>query len=291
MLGFRKNKIEKDIEKRREGKPRISIFFEILFRKFWKISKLNLLYSLCAIPLFVALFFITGILSSRITDIISSMIIAPKAELNDYAIFFDLRLRLILIFAFTAFFGLGPITAGFSYVLRNFAREEHSWLTSDFAHHSKTNFLQALIVFVIDIILFCMIIASFTIYASFSGPLSYLKFVVLFFGLLYMMMHLYIYPLMVTFDLSLKDIYKNSALFAFAQAPKNLVLLVAMVIMHFVIPYYILLSGMTYLVLPLYIIFELIALEGISCLMTSFFTYPSIEMLIEASTRNESNEE
>ena len=92
MLGFTKSKPKKDIEKRPAGKSRISIFFEIFFRKFWSICKLNMLFSLIAIPAFVILFFITGILSASITDFITNTIIPRLGSDTDIELFKIYRL-------------------------------------------------------------------------------------------------------------------------------------------------------------------------------------------------------
>ncbi len=285
MFGFNQ-KPKKDVQKRAVGKSRISVFFEIFFRKIWRICKLNILYMLCAIPIFIALLFVVGLLSSRITDSLTPFLEESYFDIEYTKIIFDIFLRCVLSILFIVFFGAGPVTAGFSFVLRNFSREDHSWVASDFFQHTKTNFLQSIIVFVIDILVFCLLVISFLVYSSMNTPLAYAKYIVISFLILYMMMHLYIYPLMVTFSLSLKDIYKNSILLALVNMPKNMLLLIMTALIHFVIPYFLLANSVSLFAVPLYFIFEIIALVGITGFMSSFFTYPSIEMLIDASNEN-----
>ncbi len=286
MFGFYNMKPKKDVQKRPDGKSKISVFFEIFFRKIWKICRLNMLYSLCATPFFIVLLFVVGILTSRITDFFTPLLTESQSDLELTKIYFDLVLRFVFSTLFIVFFGAGPISAGFSYVLRNFSKEEHSWIASDFFQHTKANLRQAIIVFVIDIVVFCLLFTAFMVYSSISGPLSYMKYVVVFSAFLYMMIHLYIYPLMVTFNLSLKDIFKNAVIFAIAESPRNVVLIIVTALIHFVIPYYFIVNAVTVFALPLYFIFEFIGLVGITGFISSFFTYPSIEMMIDASNQN-----
>lgn len=287
MFGFHGSKPIKDVEKRPAGKSRTSVFFEIFFRKFWRICKLNLLYSIFAIPCFIVLIFTVGILSSKITNFFIPFLAEASNDLELAKVYFDLVLRAVFAILFIVFLGAGPVSAGFSYVLRNFAREDHSWVASDFLGRSRENFAQALIVFLVDIAVFCLLVISFSVYSALKTPVSYIRYVIIFFGILYAMMHLYIYPLMVTFKLSLKDIYKNSVILALANAPKNLVLLAFTAIIHLIIPYYCIGNAMTVFALPLYFILEFVMLEGITGFMSVFFTYPSIEAIINSSDKEE----
>lgn len=285
MFGFYNTKPRKDVLKRPDGKSKMSVFFEIFFRKIWKICRLSMLYSLCATPIFIILMFVVGIMTSRITDFFTPLLTESQSDLELTKIYFDLVLRVVFSTLFIVFFGAGPVSAGFSYVLRNFAKEEHAWISSDFFQHTKANLKQSIMVFIIDIAVFCLLFTAFMFYSSASGPLSYMKYVVVFSAFLYMMIHLYIYPLMVTFDLSLKDIFKNAVIFAVAESPRNVILLIITAIIHFVIPYFCIINAVTVFALPLYFIFEFIGLVGITGFMSSFFTYPSIEMLIDSSNQ------
>ena len=47
---------------------------------------------------------------------------------------------------------IGPATAGFTYVLRNFSREEHSFVWMDFFDNFKKNFKQSFIVSLLNLL-------------------------------------------------------------------------------------------------------------------------------------------
>ena len=54
---------------------------------------------------------------------------------------------------FVTIFGMGPATAGITYIMRNFAREEHAWIWSDFKDTFKSNFKQATAVYLINLVM------------------------------------------------------------------------------------------------------------------------------------------
>ena len=125
---------------------------------------------------------------------------------------------------------VGPAQAGFSYVLRNYAREEHAFIWGDFKEHAKKNFKQSLIVSLIDIAILILMGIDINIYLrsglgngflmAIAGGFLILALVI------FLMMHLYIYPMMVTFHLSVKQLYKNAFLFSILKLFPNLGILI-----------------------------------------------------------------
>ena len=53
-----------------------------------------------------------------------------------------------------------------------------------------------------------------------------------------MMMHMYIYQMMVTFELSLKDLYKNALLFTLGRLPSNIFVLLVVGAVHIALPFF-----------------------------------------------------
>lgn len=292
---FNYTKPGKGVEKRDPNKKRTAIFFEIFFRKFWSLCKANMLYVICCIPAFVIMLFVSGILTSGITDyftpFITQSFVNGPAEPSSGAVelqitLFDMVLRTFSALLFTIFLGAGPVTAGFTYILRNYAREEHVWLVSDMWQRSKSNFGQAIVVWIVDILAFVVLTVAFKFYLGLPGPMSYLACIIAFITLVYIMMHFYIYQLMVTFELKLKDLYKNSILLVFAEAPKNLAIFVIMVLIHIFVPYFGTVMGNMPLFLPVFLLLELIILIAASWFMTNFFVYSTVEKFIDAAQKN-----
>ena len=270
-------------------------FFDIFFRKFWKFIKINLLYVLVSIPTFALVFFLSGIISNSFlsmngTEEMFRSIAEQIAQASENAggadyqysvlvVTFDLFIRLIISYLFMTLWGMGPATAGITYILRKFAREEHAWLWSDFKSSFKNNFKQSLIVFVIDIVVFLLLYTAFVVYSQMTGALSMLKYFIVVIAIIYTIMHFYIYPMMVTFDLKLKDLYRNALIFALGKLPSNLFILVILLLIHVGSAFAAVVYGGNYAMLVLFVVLllEILLLQSFSAFLINFNTYPKMK--------------
>lgn len=210
--------ISKDAPK----KKGLSLFYEIFFRKFWKLIQLNLLYLLTIIPTFAVIFILSGMISNKLginTDTLSTFLSMSEADTARISITMDLMIRLFVSLFFTIFWGGGPATAGFVYILRSFVWEDSVFMASDFFRHIKSNFRQSVIVWLIDIIVFTVMCYAYFFYASMPNIMYFLKYIILVLAFFYTMLHLYLYHLLVTYKLTIGRLYKNSALFALSALP------------------------------------------------------------------------
>ncbi|MBQ7109502.1 MAG: DUF624 domain-containing protein [Clostridia bacterium] len=247
-------------------------FFEILSRKFWKIGQVNLIYSIVLIPIFL-------ILMTASTTVVGNL--AGVFGMSDEESMSAALLVGGLIFTnlFIAAWGAGPVTAGISYIMRNYSREEHAWVWTDFKDEAKSNFKQATIVFVIDLIMIFVFNAALSFYSGAEGSLGILKYVVWAIILVYTLMHFYIYPIMITFDLPLKDIYKNSLIFAMGKLPSNLFVLIVLMAVHIGLPVCTILfcgKQMPIILVIIYLL-ELVFLQGFSAYLVNFNAYPKLK--------------
>ena len=264
-------------------------FMDILGRKFWHFSKVNMLYAVALIPTFVIVFlFLSGMISNTILSKMDLMGIVSQTvegaenvqqQFNQFTVIIDLFVRFIVTILFTVFWGMGPATAGITYIMRNFAREEHAWLWSDFRDSVKSNFKQSLIVFAIDVVVFILQYVALVFYAQQTGVLGALRYVILIMGFIYTMMHLYIYPLMVTFKLSIKDIYRNSLLFALGKLPSNVLVLIIQALIHLGSIFAAIVYGGQYAILLIIIILllDVFILLSVSSLLVNFNAYPKMK--------------
>jgi len=158
---------------------------------------------------------------------------APKKK--RFFLFFDIYFRkfskiflLNLIYALVCIpiVTIGPATAALTYCLRNFAREEHADL-SDFFEQFKKNFWQGLAVGTILFFAFGLVIFGIFFYdaliktGNFFGVVGYAISLTTFFLLLFMTY--YIYMLMVTFHMTIRQLIKNSFLFSFIGLGRNII--------------------------------------------------------------------
>ena len=228
-----------------ENAPRntgIKWFAESYVRKFWKLIQLNLMYLLAILPTFAIVFLLSGVISNTLLKTQESAMagLLGMAGVDfsnpDFAGLFvslDIALRLFCAMIFTIFWGMGPVTAGLSFILRNYAREEHAWLWSDFWHNAKTNFKQGLAVYIIDTIMMIVFFYAFIFYSSAPGFMSVFKYVIAAFFAFYTVIHFYIWQMMVTYKLSLGRLIKNSAIIAIAALPHTLLVLLLLAALTF----------------------------------------------------------
>lgn len=295
----------KGVLKDEPKKRGLFMFFELLGRKFWRYVTLNLTYTLACIPaifiLFVLTSFITGnfISSENISGGIAALMGQESFNINDVdtarlVVAIDIILKSFITVLFTVLVGMGPATAGFTYVLRNFVREEHAWVWSDFWEFTFKNFKQSVVVFIIDIVALLLVYFLYMFYGSMPAPLSYIKYALFAVSLAFIMMHFYIYPMMVTFRLKLKDIYKNALIFTFAKLPLNLFVLALVLFIHVGVTYAVIMFGGAFVLVYLILLAVLEILIGISFtgLIINFCVYPVIKkyMLDADIETKESNE-
>lgn len=260
-------------------------FFDIFFRKFWHFVKVNLLYILALIPTFIIVYVLMFFTAARMFD---SVIAGADSEGVG-----SLLLLSALVFSnlFISVWGMGPATAGITYIMRNFAREEHAWLWSDFKDAVKTNFKQSIAVFAIDIVMFLLFCTAVLVYSQMGGFMGVLRYVMYMMIGIYSMMHFYIYPMMVTFDLKLKDLYRNAFLFTFGALPSNLFVLIIQAFIHLILPLCIVMMGGQYFVIMLLVLFllELLVLQAFSAFLVNFNAYPKMKKyMIDSMGQRES---
>ena len=141
---------------------------------------------------------------------------------------------------------IGPATAGFTYVLRNFSREQHSFVWMDFIDAFRANWKQSVVVSIVDAIMIYLAVLNFGFYNSMAGGehsligyILLIAFVIIL--ILYLFMHYYIYMVLVTFDLKMKDVFRNSFILGVLGIPRNLLITVisALILLVFFTQYWI----------------------------------------------------
>jgi len=263
-------------------KSRFIIFFEVLARKFWNIVKINLLFVLFNLPAFLFFVLFTMYYNQLLfpQEVIDNM----GGDLLNYLAGFTFPLMLILVCF--PLITVGPAQAGMTYVLRNYSREEHAFIWGDFIEKAKNNFKQSMIVSIINTIVTILVMLDFYIYANvktdnilftIANSLIIVAFIV------FMMMSMYIYPMMVTFQLTIRQIYKNALLFAILKFIPNLLIIIVcfaiIIVPFYFVPFvgYILLIFFTF---------------GFISYITNFYVYGKIDKyMIKRAQPEETSED
>lgn len=220
-------------------KPGPIRYFIISGRKFWDMVVLNLLYFLFSLPA-IAIYTLIGLLFlGNAGDAVGGALAAEG--MTDIQIL-ELKAAVHIVlsvgfgFLITALLGSGAPRAGLSFVLRNYSREEHAFLWSDFLENTKKNLGKGTVIFLIDILftfIICLDIASYGGAGTFWGLIA--SYIALFIFIIYILMHPYIYMILVTFGLKLKAAYKNAFMLTAVKIFQNAGCLVLAVVMTLVI--------------------------------------------------------
>jgi len=196
-----------DLKEEDLKKNRFKLFFLVLQIRFWKIMQLNLLYSVFLLPAFLL-----GYLQLMVT-----------AETGEpLSILFFALLTLGMMIA-------GPATAGTVYVLRNWARDEHAWLFLDFKDAWKRNWKEAILIMFINGTALTLLYVNYTFYRDLAGQNVWfliINYFMIVLAIIYAMMNIYIFPLLVTYKLTVKQIFKNAFIFTIVKLPQTFAIFV-----------------------------------------------------------------
>ncbi|MBQ7794652.1 MAG: DUF624 domain-containing protein [Clostridia bacterium] len=212
------------VDKHAPQKKGIFRYFEMLFRKFWKLWQLNMITFILSLPFLIIMYTIAPVSDSFIISLIG------EADESTLAL---MQLMFRSLFALLAFnlLGSGPASASYAYITRSFTREQHAWILSDFKDKFIENFKQSFILTILDIVLVMLIMNGiYFYYMQYINTASTIWLILccLIFTLsvLYVFMHFHIYQMMVTFSSTTVQLFRNSFIFSLAQLPMNVFLAV-----------------------------------------------------------------
>ncbi|MBE5803152.1 MAG: DUF624 domain-containing protein [Clostridiales bacterium] len=230
---------------------RWQLFWEMLRVRLSNLCRLNLMYMVIWLPAII-------VLMIGATSIFTSLIGEDGAIVENAPALLQSIIQLTLILLIPCIFITGIATPGVAYVTRNWSRDEHAFIWSDFKDAVKANWKQGLVVSLVTSILPLAVYTGWGVYgdmAENSAVMLVPQVLVLMVGLLWSLAVTYMYPLMVSYELKLKDLMRNAFLLAVARLPMS----VGIRLLHCV-PVLIAV-GLAFLVNPIY------------CMMGLFFYY------------------
>lgn len=231
LFGNNYSKPGPGVSKDAPEKKGIFRYFEMFFRKFWKLAEANMLHFAVSIPFMAIMFFLSP--TDYFVDMISNGV-------SEEALFLSLIMRAMFAVMMFVLFGSGPASASYAYITRCFTRAEHAWILSDYKDKFKENFKQGIILSIVDIVFMVLIVTAYRVYlAQYASTGATLWLIILALlstmTFLYTIMHFYIYQFMVTFQSGTIQLFRNSFIFAAANMPMCIFLLVFAVILSLAI--------------------------------------------------------
>ncbi|MDO5021722.1 MAG: YesL family protein [Eubacteriales bacterium] len=228
-----------DYNKENLPKNRWQLFWEMLRVRFGALFQLNLISAIFFVPLFyIAAKGFESLLSlaqviltvqqggeSITPDMVA---VAENSGLHMYAILFRTCLWLVPCIIIT-----GPAQAAMAYVTRNWARDEHAFVFSDFKDAFKSNWKQALVISGITSLLPLLMLMSWQFYGRMAQNSVFFvipQIFALMVGFLWLLGLPFAYPMIVTYNMTIGQIIKNCLLLAIAKLPQNVGVRLAMLI-------------------------------------------------------------
>ena len=235
---------------RKEDLPqnRRDLFFDTLKTRLSALFRINLLYMLIFLPAMIMLLYFgfTGIerLNTRMmieehdyesyvelykeagqeSQITEELYNEIKNSEFDYTGYIQSVLYQMLIWLIPCFAITGPFTAGLSYVTRNWARDEHAFIWTDFKDAIKDNWKQSLVISAITSILPLAVFLGWIYYGQMAQRSMLMivpQVLVVLIGIVWAFSVTYMHPMIVTYELKLKDVIRNSLLLSIARLPMS----------------------------------------------------------------------
>lgn len=250
-------------------------FFELYGRKFGKFVELNLISFVVMLPIILFIYAMiysnySNTLESAGLEISSIWTLMLQVTLMYHQYVPAIIRNILLVISILAY---GPLKAGMTYVMRNYSLENHAWL-SDIWERAKSNFKQALFAGLVDVLV--VVVFVYNLFETPDGGIYTLaKYVSIIFCLFYSFMRRYIYEMIVTVELPMSAIFRNSLLLAFIGIFRNL--LATILNVGIWVLYLVLIIGVTHLA-------EIVLLPFLIFSFTNFIsvftTYPVVQKYI-----------
>lgn len=288
--------------------PTLKFFFKLLWRKAAKLLTLNLMMVFQIIPIVVAvLVYFFGATTPTVEHAAYAPLLgtyiaggSPAAATLLGAFGQQLNVpvmttgRLIVIGSMIALTVLtwGWQNVGAAYNMRSLVRGDSTFLWSDYFYAVRRNFKQAFLFGILDLLIIFVLLCDILFFFPLSTNLGYslMYGLVLALGIIYLVMRFYIYPMMITFDLSIYKLFKNALIFTMLGFKRNLIAVLgifAILVLNIVAIFWGLSVGFSVpLVLPF---FYLLALLGF---ISMYAAYPNIKRyMIDPYETSDSSED
>ncbi|OJU11705.1 MAG: hypothetical protein BGN88_07310 [Clostridiales bacterium 43-6] len=250
------------ISKKEPEKTAFFKFFDTLKHKFWSLILIN------------AIFFVSAVFFAALSLFVMS--------------FFSTNKITSMFFYFLSCFpliGLAPVMAGITRLTRDYVRGVPGFLWSDFVEAIKKNWKKSLIIGFYQFIISFLLIVSVSFYflqatkdSVYYIPLgiSYLISAIFIFS------GYYLYMMVISLDLKIKEIIKNSLLFSFLCLGKNILVSIILLFINgsvFGLFLFSIVAG-SQIISGISLALVMAITFGFSFLVISFVSFPAIKRFI-----------
>lgn len=304
---FDTQKEGKGVKKGEVKDPSFKNFFKYYGRSITKLLNTNLMFTLLCLPVFSLFFAIAGftnlsapaasgtlfgpvrsaIISGNINPVTMSLFGAVGVQ-TDQSVRLTIPTLIFFGIAALIIFTWGYANTGMFYVIRNLQKGEPVFMFADFKQTIKQNKLQSLLLGIIDLAIIGLTfydLQFFAINSSLSSMYSVMFWICVFIGIMYLIMRVYLYLMLVTFDLSIYKMFKNGLIFVFIGLKRNIPAILGMLLV-IAFNVFIFIGFLPVgIVLPFVLTFATCAYIGV------YAAYPKIKEIMIDPYYNENGEE
>ena len=201
-----------DIDPEDMPRNKYELFFTTLGVRFGDLIKLNLLYALFLLPTLI-----WTVLNFMALNTVDANMTAD--QMNQQLLG---TLQIYLFWMILCLALAGPPTAGLTYIARNWSRDEHAWLWSDFKEHMAKNWKQgAALGAIMGAALFVGFetLYFYTILMAQNEWMWIMQMIFIVLLCLFLLSFIYAFPMMVTYKLKVSQILRNSLMLALGRLP------------------------------------------------------------------------
>ena len=219
-----------DYQKDDLPRTRWQLFWEMLRVRFAGLFRLNIVSVIAWLPamyvliqLMSNLFNIAGV--AQTVEMDPSVATPEQLELvqNLRPLYNSVIMRSLLLLV-PAIAITGPFQAGMAYVTRNWARDEHAFVWSDFKDALIANWKQSLVISFITGLVPLIVYVGYQFYGD-MGQQNMLfvvpQMLTAMLGLVWTLALVYFYPMMVTYKLNLRTLLRNAFLLSIGRLPQT----------------------------------------------------------------------
>ncbi len=286
--------------------PTLKRYFKVLGRRIWKLVSLNLMMLPMILPLL--LMFYLYISSSKtpiqndllfsqfygaasIEPTVSSTLLLDLFGAQREIAVYDNTLTYVLI-ALCALFLLitwGWQNVGATYILRSMVRGEPVFLLSDYFYAIRRNLKQGFLLGVIDLVAIFLLVFDFTYFMGMSSTFwtDVCYFAILVMAVLYFFMRFYIYLQLITFDISMRKIFKNALIFTVLGMKRNIMAVLGIAVYVAILVVLFAVFAMTPLGIAIPLILPLFYFLSFTSFTSAYAAYPIIDRYMIAPHRAE----
>ena len=176
----------------------------------------------------------------------------------------------------------GIASVGLTNVARNTARDKHSFGLSDFFETIKKNFKQSLIAGIVNTFVYALIFFAAWFYYTSKGTFATVGLGITFaMFFIFTVMNFFLWTLIITFDFTLKQAYKNSFKFVFINMKYTLLcILVNLLIIAINVGILFIAQGYWLIALMIEGVIFLLTYPAFNALLIQFCTFPAIKKFI-----------